>query len=49
MKMGNLKKAEEYFNHVLKKIEDYISPKNGGEGIVREMIEKVMKIQGTWD
>ncbi|MBK8671517.1 MAG: HAD hydrolase family protein [Bacteroidetes bacterium] len=33
----------------VKKIADYISPKNGGEGIVREMIEKVMKIQGTWD
>jgi 3-deoxy-D-manno-octulosonate 8-phosphate phosphatase (KDO 8-P phosphatase) len=33
----------------VKKIADYISPKSGGEGIVREMIEKVMKIQGTWD
>jgi len=26
----------------------YISPKNGGEGCVRDVLEKVMKIQGRW-
>lgn len=27
---------------------DYISPFNGGEGCVRDVIEKVMKLQGKW-
>ena len=27
---------------------DYISPQKGGEGCVREVIEKVMKINGDW-
>ena len=26
----------------------YISPRNGGDGCVRDIIEKVMKLQGTW-
>lgn len=26
----------------------YISPKKGGEGCVRDVLEKVMKIQGRW-
>ena len=26
----------------------YISPFNGGKGAVRDVIEKVMKLQGTW-
>ena len=26
----------------------YISPRNGGQGCVRDVIEKVMKIQGKW-
>ena len=29
-------------------ISQYISPKNGGQGCVRDIIEKVLKIQGTW-
>lgn len=29
-------------------IVDYISPKNGGEGCVRDLIEKVMKMNGDW-
>lgn len=29
-------------------IADYISPKIGGRGVVRDAIELVMKIQGTW-
>ena len=28
---------------------DYISPKAGGKGAVRDVIEKVMKIQETWE
>lgn len=27
---------------------DYISPKNGGKGAVRDLVEQVMKIQGKW-
>jgi 3-deoxy-D-manno-octulosonate 8-phosphate phosphatase (KDO 8-P phosphatase) len=27
---------------------DYISPKNGGKGAVRDLIEQVMKAQGKW-
>jgi 3-deoxy-D-manno-octulosonate 8-phosphate phosphatase (KDO 8-P phosphatase) len=26
----------------------YISPKKGGEGCVRDLIEKVLKVQGNW-
>lgn len=28
---------------------DYISPKDGGKGAVRDVIEKVLRIQGKWD
>lgn len=27
---------------------DYISPVNGGEGCVRDVIEKIMRLQGKW-
>jgi 3-deoxy-D-manno-octulosonate 8-phosphate phosphatase (KDO 8-P phosphatase) len=27
---------------------DYISPVNGGEGCVRDVIEKIMRVQGKW-
>ncbi len=27
----------------------YISSKNGGQGCVREIIEKVMRLQGKWN
>ena len=33
----------------VKEIADYISPKPGGKGCAREAIERVMKIQGTWE
>lgn len=29
-------------------IADYVSPKNGGRGAVRDLIEQVMKVQGKW-
>ncbi|MEM9548143.1 MAG: HAD hydrolase family protein [Bacteroidota bacterium] len=27
---------------------EFVSPKNGGEGCVRDIIERVMKVQGKW-
>ncbi len=33
----------------IKEIADYISPKPGGTGAVRDVIEQVMKVQGTWN
>lgn len=32
----------------IKAVSEYISPKNGGQGCARDVIEKVMKLQGTW-
>ncbi len=32
----------------IKAISHYISPKNGGEGCVRDIIEKILKIQNLW-
>lgn len=32
----------------IKSISKYISPVKGGEGCVRDVIEKVMKVQGKW-
>lgn len=32
----------------IKAISTYISPKNGGEGCVRDIVEKVLKVQGLW-
>ena len=33
----------------IKAISTYISPKAGGKGCVRDIIEKVLKIQGKWN
>lgn len=33
----------------IKSISHYISPKNGGDGCVRDVIEKVLKLQHNWD
>lgn len=33
----------------IKDICKYISPRNGGEGCVRDIIEQVMKVQGKWE
>ena len=30
-------------------IAQYISPRKGGEGCVRDLIEKVMRVQGKWN
>ncbi len=32
----------------IKEVSTYISPFNGGEGVVRDIIEKVLKVQGKW-
>ncbi|MCB0802464.1 MAG: HAD-IIIA family hydrolase [Flavobacteriales bacterium] len=32
----------------IKNISDYISPKKGGEGCVRDLIEQVLRLQGNW-
>lgn len=32
----------------IKEIADYISPLKGGEGCVRDVIEKVMRLRGNW-
>ena len=32
----------------IKNLSDYISPKKGGEGCVRDVIEQAMKVQGKW-
>jgi 3-deoxy-D-manno-octulosonate 8-phosphate phosphatase (KDO 8-P phosphatase) len=33
----------------IKQISKYISPLNGGNGCVRDVIEKVMKLNGNWE
>ena len=32
----------------IKAISHYISDKNGGEGCIRDVLEQVMRAQGTW-
>ena len=32
----------------VKKIVDYVSPKKGGDGCVREILEQVMRVQNKW-
>lgn len=32
----------------IKSVSHYISPKKGGEGAVRDLIEQVLKLQGKW-
>lgn len=32
----------------IKQVSKYISPKNGGQGAVRDVLEKVLKLQGKW-
>ncbi len=35
--------------HEIKEISIYVSPKKGGEACVRDIIEQVMRCQGTWE
>jgi 3-deoxy-D-manno-octulosonate 8-phosphate phosphatase (KDO 8-P phosphatase) len=32
----------------IKEVSKYISPKKGGEGCVRDVIEQIMRVQGKW-
>lgn len=32
----------------IKSVSDYISPKKGGQGCVRDLIEQVLRLQGKW-
>ncbi|MDR1981132.1 MAG: HAD-IIIA family hydrolase [Tannerellaceae bacterium] len=32
----------------IKQVAGYVSPKRGGEGVARDVIEQTMKAQGTW-
>ena len=32
----------------IKSVSDYVSPKKGGEGCVRDLIEQVLRLQGKW-
>jgi 3-deoxy-D-manno-octulosonate 8-phosphate phosphatase (KDO 8-P phosphatase) len=32
----------------IKGVSKYISPKKGGEGCVRDVIEQIMRVQGKW-
>lgn len=33
----------------IRSISKYISPKNGGEGCVRDILEQILKVQGKWN
>jgi 3-deoxy-D-manno-octulosonate 8-phosphate phosphatase (KDO 8-P phosphatase) len=33
----------------IKLISHYVSPKNGGEGCVRDIVEQILKVQGNWE
>jgi 3-deoxy-D-manno-octulosonate 8-phosphate phosphatase (KDO 8-P phosphatase) len=33
----------------IKQIAQYVSPKNGGEGCVRDIIEQILRVQGKWE
>jgi 3-deoxy-D-manno-octulosonate 8-phosphate phosphatase (KDO 8-P phosphatase) len=48
MKMAGLAVCPADAVEEIKAISHYISPKNGGEGCVRDIVEKVLKIQNLW-
>lgn len=33
----------------IKALSHYVSPRNGGEGCVRDIIEQVLRVQGNWE
>ncbi len=49
MQLCGLKTAPADAVSDVRNIADYISPFNGGAGCVRDVIEKVMKINGHWE
>ena len=48
MKLAGLAVCPSDAAEEVKTISNYISPFNGGHGAVRDVIEKVLKIQGKW-
>ena len=48
MKLAGLSACPSDAVDEVKEFSDYISPKKGGEGCVRDVIEKVLKIQDNW-
>jgi 3-deoxy-D-manno-octulosonate 8-phosphate phosphatase (KDO 8-P phosphatase) len=48
MKMAGLPTCPADAVEEIKALAHYISPKNGGDSCVREIIEKVLKIQNQW-
>jgi 3-deoxy-D-manno-octulosonate 8-phosphate phosphatase (KDO 8-P phosphatase) len=48
MKMCGLKTCPQDAAAEIKEIADYVSPFPGGKGCVRDVLEKVLKIQGKW-
>lgn len=48
MKLAGLKACPADAVEEVKAVSDYISPKKGGEGCVRDVLEKMMKVQGIW-
>ena len=48
MKLGGLPVAPADAAPEIKRIAKYISHKNGGEGVARDIIEQTMKAQGVW-
>lgn len=49
MKLCGLKTCPQDAASEIKEMADYISPFNGGKGCVRDVVEKVLKIQGKWE
>ncbi len=49
MELCGLKTCPEDAVSDIRKIADYISPYAGGQGCVRDVIEKTMKIAGVWE
>lgn len=48
MKMCGLKTCPQDAVAEIKEIADYVSPFGGGNGCVRDVVEKVLRIQGKW-
>lgn len=48
MKLVNLAVCPSDAVDEIKEISHYVSPKKGGEGVARDIIEKVLKIQNQW-
>jgi 3-deoxy-D-manno-octulosonate 8-phosphate phosphatase (KDO 8-P phosphatase) len=49
MKLASLPACPDDAAPEIKSIAHYISPLRGGEGCVRDVIEKVMKLNGNWN